>query len=130
MVYRSLRSSDPFPDNLDTGFEKMPVMKNWVWVAEDDGEVVAILLAAPMHGLVYMMVLRAINNCAENILFSLLRKCMRDCNERGFKGFWLHINPGKVHERRFIPVIKRMGGTQHTDLQAMLSCDLGVAARY
>lgn len=130
IVYRSLRSSDPFPDTLATGFERMPVMKNWVWVAEEDGETLAVLMAAPMHGLVYLMVLRARDNCAEGILLGLLRRCIRDCKDRGFKAFWMHVNPTKRTEGRFIGIIRRMGGNQHLDVTTMLSCELGVAARY
>jgi len=130
VLYRSLRASDAFPDALDTGFERMPVMKNWVWVAEENGETLAVLLAAPMHGLVYMMVLRARENCANGILLGLFRQFFKDCVKRGYKGFWFHINPTKTIERRFIPMIRRMGGTQHIDAQTMLSCELSVAARY
>jgi hypothetical protein len=128
LTFRVLRSSDPFPDTLNTGYEKMPVMKNWVWVAEESDETVGILLAAPMHGLVYLMVVRTKGDDGA-IFLGLLRQCFKDCIERGFKAFWMHVDPTKV-ESRFIKIVRRMGGTQHVDPQTMLSCELGLAARY
>lgn len=129
VTYRSLRASDPFPDTLNTGYEKMPVMKNWVWVAEDDDETVGVLLAAPMHGLVYLMVVRVKSDDAAAVFLGLLRQCFKDCIDRGYKGFLMHVDPTKI-EAQFIKIVRRMGGTQHPEIQTMLSCELGLAARY
>lgn len=130
IVYRNLAAHDHWGDALaNTGFERGAIMREWVWVAMRGLTPIAVILAAPMHSLVYLMVVRAHEPDGERVLLGLFRKCIRDCRNRGFKAFWMHLDPEKP-ERRFIKIVRRMGGKQHIDPQIMLSCELGLAARY
>lgn len=124
-------ASDQFPVGFDTGYETMPVMKSWVWVAEENQETAGVLLAAPMHGIVYLMVLRVRERAPASTLFLMLRKCMRDCLARGFTGFCLHIDPtGDEAMRKIIPLCKRAGGVQMLQPHVFLVGSVERAARF
>lgn len=130
IVYRNMAPQDRWGDVLaNTGFEHGRIEPQWVWVAMGNQKPLAVILACPMHSLVYLMVVRAHVPFGKRVLLGLFRKCIRDCRNRGFKAFWMHLDPEKP-ERRFIKIVRRMGGKQHIDPQIMLSCELGLAARY
>lgn len=115
LIVRTLMASDSFPEGFETGYEKMPVMKSWCWVAEENGDAAGVLLAAPMHGIAYLMVIRVHPKAPNMTLLLLLRQCMRDCVKRGFKGFCLHIAPTAEdgeNMRKMIPLVRRSGGVQ------------------
>lgn len=130
MIVRTLKETDPFPEGFATGYEAMPVMKAWVWVAEKDGEVFGVLMGAPMHGLVYLMRLCIRDGAASATAFLLLRAFMRETTKRGFKGYVMHIDPTGAVDRKMIPLVKRAGGVQLTLPQTMLVGSTGVAARF
>jgi hypothetical protein len=127
---RTLAEGEVMPQGLGTGFEKMPVMKDFVWVAEKDGEIQGILLAAPCHGLLYLVRLCVKENCNPAIASALLRQCMRDSKERGFKGYLFHISPMLGTERRFIPICKKAGGVQVITPQVAIIGSVEEAARF
>ena len=128
---RTLLASDQFPEGFNTGYENMPVMKSWVWVAEQDGEPAGVLLAAPMHGLIYLMRVCVHEQAPPETTFRLLRACMRDSLARGFKGFFLHVDPtGTEAQRKLIPLVKRANGVQMMIPQIMLVGSLEKAARF
>ncbi len=129
MKVRTLRSSDSFPEGFATGYEQMPVMKNWVWVAEEGDEACGVLMGAPMHGLVYLMRLCVRDNAPKTVAFLLLRTFMRDTLKRGFRGYWVHVDPTEM-DRKMIPLVKRAGGFQLLTPQTMLVGSLERAARF
>jgi hypothetical protein len=128
---RTLMASDTFPEGFSTGYERMPVMKSWVWVAEEDGDTAGVLMAAPMHGLVYMMRLCIRPGAPRATAVRLLRTCMRDCEKRGFKGYWMHVDPtGEEVNRKMIPIVRRAGGVQLHVPQVLLAGSISAAARF
>jgi hypothetical protein len=130
MNVRTLRACDAFPEGLNTGFEQMPVMKSWCWVAEEDNEVAGLLLAAPMHGLVYIMRLCIREGAPPATAFLLLRGFLRDTAERGFKGFLMHIDPTGAVDRKMIPLVKRAKGIQILIPQVMLVGSIEQARKF
>jgi len=130
MTVRTLRACDDFPEGFNTGYEKMPVMKNWVWVAESEGEVAGILMAAPMHGLVYLMRLCIRDGAEKTTAFLMLRTFMRETAKRGFKGYWMHIDPTGEVDRKMIPLVKRAKGFQLMIPQVLLTGSIEAAARF
>jgi len=128
---RTLRACDPFPEGFATGYERMPVMKNWVWVAEEDGEIAGLLMAAPMHGLIYLMIFRVRDGAPRTTAFRLLRGCMRESLKRGFNGFFLHVDPTDTEvQRKLIPLVRRAKGIQMLIPQVMLVGSTAQAARF
>jgi hypothetical protein len=125
---RNLREGEAMPEGFYTGYEHMPVMRDWAWVAEGE-EILAILLAAPCHGLVYFMRLCVKQGAGRITAMALIRGCMRDCEKRGFKGYFFHVSGMSQVERSLIPIVRKAGGVQITQPQMMLVGPIDEAAR-
>jgi hypothetical protein len=126
---RNLRLNEPIPDGFHTGFEGMPVMCDWVWVAEISGRPAGILLAAPCHGLVYMM--RLCVKTGENgaVAAVILRGCMKDCKARGFRGYFFHVSTLEQVERDLVPIVRKAGGVQLPVPQVLMVGPIEKAAK-
>jgi hypothetical protein len=127
---RTLKPNEAMPQHLGTGFEQMVVMNDFVWVAEKGGKIIGILMAAPCHGVIFFVRLRTEKDAPPMAVTLLFRKCVRDCQERGFKGYFTYVDPSIEAERKFIPICRKAGGAQITSLQVGLVGRLGDAARY
>lgn len=127
---RTLAAGEAMPQHLGTGFEKMAVMNDFVWVAELDGKIIGILMAAPCHGCIFFVRLRAETSAPPMTVPLLFRTCVRECHERGFKGYFTYVDPGRVVERRFIPICRKAGGIQIESVQVGLVGNLEQAARF
>jgi len=126
---RTLEKGEKLPEGFATGFEAMPVMEDWAWIAEDGGPV-GVILAAPCHGLVYMMrvcVKAGANRAAAAIL---IRACMRDCDKRGMKGYFFHVSTMSQVERDLIPICRKAGAVQIPIPQVLLVGAVDRAARF
>jgi hypothetical protein len=110
-IVRTLRESEAMPEGFDTGFEKMPFMRDWCWIAEKDGKAVAILIAAPCHGIVYLMRL-SIAHGQSIAAVPLLRRFLTDARARGFMAYLVHLDPTRAEESKLIGVCRKAGGTQ------------------
>jgi hypothetical protein len=129
MIVRTLLASDAFPVGFNTGFENMPVMKSFVWVAEEDNETAGVLLAAPMHGLIYILRLCIRAGAPSGTAPILLRGFMRDALKRGFRGYILHVDPTQGIGGRLIPIVKKAKGIQMMIPQVMLVGAVETAAK-
>jgi len=118
------------PEGFYTGFEKMPLQEDWVWVAERDGAPQGVLMAAPCHGLIYMMRLCVKEGSPAITAFRLLRACMRDTKARGFKGFFMHIDPTSEKDIKVWPACKKSGALALPLPQQMIVGSIERAARY
>lgn len=118
------------PQDLGTGFESMPVMKSFCWVAEQDGQIVGILMAAPCHGLIFLVRLRVIKGAPVTTTHLLFRHCMRDAKAMGFVGYFSYIDPKRESEAAMIPICTRAGGVQITDVQVPLVGSTELAGRF
>lgn len=130
ITVRTLKPGEAMPQHLDTGFEKMAVMNDFVWVAEKGGKIIGILMAAPCHGVIFFVRVRVEKDAPTMTVALLFRKCVRDCKGRGFKGYFTYIDPSLETERRFIPICRKAGGTQIASVQVGLVGNLEQAARY
>jgi hypothetical protein len=118
------------PQHLGTGFENMPVMKSFCWVAEYNGSVVGMLMAAPCHGLLYIARLRIEDGAPRATALLLFRKMMRDAKERGLLGYFTHIDPSRESERAMIPICRKAKGLQINLMQIPLAGSVEEAARF
>lgn len=130
ITVRTLRPKEGMPQHMNTGFEQLPVMNEFVWVAEKEGKVIGMLMASPCHGLIFFVRLRTEKKAPAMTVPLLFRKCVKDCLERGFLGYFTFVDPSLDAERRFIPICHRAGGTQITSLQVGLVGKLQEAARF
>jgi len=126
---RTLREDEPMPQHLGTGFEGMPVMNSFCWIAEKDGRIIGILMAAPCHGLIFIVRLR-IEAGHPSVATLLFRHCMRDSKAMGFIGYFSYIDPQRETEAALIPMCIRAGGIQVTQLQIPLVGSTELAARF
>lgn len=127
---RTLREGEPFPQHLGTGFETMPVMNSFVWVAERDERIIGILMAAPCHGLIFIVRIRVEEGSNPAVVHLLFRHCMKDCKEMGFIGYFSYIDPQRESEAAMISICTRAGGIQVTKLQVPLVGSIEKAARF
>ncbi len=127
---RTLREGEAMPQHLGTGYETMPVMNSFVWVAEKDEKIIGILMAAPCHGLLFLVRLRIEKGSPGAIAHLLFRHCIRDAQAMGFQGYFSYINPELPSESALIPICERAGGIQVTALQVPLVGSIEKAARY
>jgi hypothetical protein len=118
------------PQHLGTGFEAMPVMKSFCWVAEKEGRIIGMLLAAPCHGLIFLIRLRVAEGAPVTTTALLFRHCMRDAKAMGFVGYFSYIDPGRDMERALIPICRRAGGIQDMTLHVPLVGSLEKAASF
>lgn len=109
---RTLREGEAMPQHLGTGYEAMPVMTSFVWVAERDGHCIGILLAAPCHGLVFVVRVCVAPHAPSMTARTLLRAMMADCKVMGFIGYFSFIDPAKPKEAALMSICCRSGGTQ------------------
>lgn len=96
--------------DLETGMENYPAMdQDWVWVAEENGKVVASLFAAPAHG---TAILLRLNSKAKNplIVRRLLKEALQSMKERGYPMFISFLDATQVKELKLAQVIQRYGG--------------------
>lgn len=126
---RNLGAGEAIPDGFSTGFERAAVMPEWVWIAESDGPV-GVLMAAPCHGLVYMVRICVKKGSNPSVAMALIRACLRDSKSRGFKGYFLHVTTMSGSERGLIPICKKAGGVQLTHPQIVLAGAIEKAVRY
>lgn len=107
---RTLREGEAMPQHLDTGFESLPVMNSFVWVAENKGRIVGILMAAPCHGMIFVVRLRVETGAPSTTVHLLFKHCAIDAEKMGFKGYFTFVDPQREQEAALIPICERGGG--------------------
>lgn len=76
-----------------TGFEKLAVDPDWAWIAERDGQRLAVLLVAACHGAAMPLRLVAEPSAGPGCLRAIVRQATKECRDRGLKGFFLCFDP-------------------------------------
>lgn len=118
------------PQHLGTGFEAMPVMNSFVWVAENKEKIVGILMAAPCHGLIFFVRFRIEETAPKIVAHLLFRHCIKDCLAMGFKGYFTYVDPAREMERQMIPICRKAGGLQLPEVQVGIVGSLEQARRF
>jgi acetyltransferase (GNAT) family protein len=118
------------PQNLGTGYEAMPVMKSYCWVAEHEGRIVGMLMAAPCHGVLYIARICVPEGAPKLTAAMLFRHVMADAKKMGFLGYFTHIDPSRETERAMIPICRKAKGIQVPMMQVPLVGSVEEAARF
>lgn len=106
---RNLVKGEPLPKELQTGYENGNCDPDWIWVAEHDGKLVAILVTAPMH-IVVMMIRLVATEEAGLAVRSLLLHFIKTIKERGFNGYYTMVDPGTDAGAALQRIVEGTGG--------------------
>lgn len=106
-----------FTERLPVKYADDPLFKtiyldpSWTWVAEQEGEIVGYLLAAPAGTNVTLLRVRMDANVPPHGLLVLGREFFRDMRIRGVQGMFSHLDLSTEVERRIVyGMMKFLGG--------------------
>jgi hypothetical protein len=92
------------------GFEAFRIDPEWQWVAVLDGRIVGQLLAANMHGVLYLMRVTAVAHAPKGWALALFRQVMAEAKAAGLIGYMVLLTDGSKVERRLMSIVQRHGG--------------------
>ncbi|MHB1933625.1 MAG: hypothetical protein ACYCR5_04485 [Leptospirillum sp.] len=107
---RNLLPGEALPHWTDLVFRK--VDPDWVWVCEEDGRIVVVLVAAPVHDLVILCRVQA--SAPEDKLWwkHIMRKVAADCLDRGFSRYLCSTVPDDRASRGLNAFFRRHGASE------------------
>lgn len=119
MKVRNLIIGEQLPEQLRTGYEGMNCMPEWIFVAERDGEPVAILVAAPVHIVVLMVRLCSTPEASPTDVRALLVHFVKTVKERGYGGYITYLSEASEVERTLSRIITATGGVELEEPQRL-----------
>jgi hypothetical protein len=111
-MIRTMRKGEALPPELKTGYERGNSMPEWIFLAEEDGQPTAILVAAPAHIVVVLMRVVATPKAKVTALRSLLLYFLETIRERGYNGYFVMINPEIQQEAALGRIVEATGGVK------------------
>lgn len=115
MVIRTMFAWESLPATLRTGFENLPIDRNWIWVASVNGAIKGAIVAAPAHGMVVMLRIAVDPKASlanRSLLRNLLKNFLADVSSRGYKGYLVCLDTDRKEEQALSRIVKRAGGRQ------------------
>ena len=110
---RVMRDYDRIPSELRAGFDLLGKLNtDWIWVAEQDGLIRGVLVAAPCHGVAMIYRLALMPGTPLSTLTALLRKFLADLRERGVVGYLTFLDPESKIQGKLKRIIERAKGKQ------------------
>jgi hypothetical protein len=107
---RNLVKGETLPERLRTGFEGGNCMPEWIFLAEREGKLVAILVASPAHIVVMILRLIATEEAGPYDVRSLLLEFVETVKARGYGGYMTMVNPENEAEATLGRIIEQTGG--------------------
>lgn len=108
---RNFVKGEELPAELSSGFEKGN-QPEWIWVAERDSKIVAILVAAPAHIVAILLRLASTDDAEPMDVRVLLVNAVKDIKDRGFEGYVTWLSPDTGVEKKLYEIIMAGGGIQ------------------
>lgn len=108
---RNFVKGEELPDSLKVGFENGN-QPDWIWVAERDCKIVAILIAAPAHIVAILLRLASTEDAESTDVRVLLVNAVKEIKARGFEGYVTWLNPEGSVEKKLHDIIMAGGGIQ------------------
>jgi hypothetical protein len=118
ITIRNYVKGEELPEALKTGFETGS-MSEWIWVAERDGNIVAMLIAAPAHVVAILLRVLTTPEAGLNDLRTLLIRSLNDIKARGFPAYITWLNPERNNEKGLLGIIKASDGVQIDEPQVL-----------
>lgn len=101
---------DFLPEELFDGLESYVIDPEWQWVVEQDGRIVAQVLACYAHGITILLRISATQDAPKSWAVVALRQVLRDCRERGCIGFLTMLEDNKKQEVKLMRIVQKIGG--------------------
>jgi hypothetical protein len=106
-----LQEDETIPASLEAGFEQLGHLdRHWVWVLESGGEIKGVLLASPCHGAAFIWRVAVAQGVEGWSVGKLLRRFLKDCKERGLRGYLTIVNPSVEAQGQLKSIVERAGG--------------------
>jgi hypothetical protein len=119
VTIRNLVKGEELPEELKTGFEHGS-MPSWIWVAEREGKIVGLVIAAPAHIVAILLRLVSTPEAHPTDVRALLIQVMHDIKERGFKGYITWLDPTREIENSLLSIVEMAGGVKFPNQQVMV----------
>ena len=112
LTARTMRPEETLPASLLDGVTDMIGLSNtdWIWVVEDGGTTVGVLIAVPCNRIAILLRLKTSADAPVSSLVVLLRQAFSDMRSRGVTGFITFLSPEQMNEKRLMRLVKRIGG--------------------
>lgn len=116
MQVRNLRPGDALPteqlsrDNLPFGLDNLPLDCEWTWVAIRDAQIIGILCAAPVLGLLWLLRISVTPDSPPAAPMLLLRRAFRDARRRGLLGYVTFLSDSAAAESKLMRIVQRAQG--------------------
>jgi hypothetical protein len=108
---RNFVKGEELPSPLAAGFEKGN-QPEWIWLAERQGKIVAILVAAPAHIVAILLRLASTDDAEPMDVRILLVNAISEIKKRGFEGYVTWLSPETGVEKKLYDIIMAGGGIQ------------------
>lgn len=113
---RNLREGETLPvisspDGLPLGFEGLPLDHEWVWLAEQAGRCVGILITAPAHSILMIFRITMASDAPSSTALLLLRRAFREARQRGCAGWMSVLADQSPAEVRLMRIAMRVEAT-------------------
>lgn len=105
--------------------------KDWVWVAytSNNDQPAAILIAAPVQGVAFLMRAYATDSAPSSIFVGLLRKVLADIHSRGYTKYITFLSTDRKEEAKLARLVIRAGGAKVGDC-TLLAGDITKCLNY
>ncbi len=84
-MIRNLRAGDSLPDWVDLVFKKLD--SEWIWVLEEREQIKVVLVAAPIHDIVLLCRVQALQPESKMWWKQIMKRVSADCRARGFSTY-------------------------------------------
>jgi hypothetical protein len=109
MFVRNLKLGETLPDELKTGYERGQCDPKWIWVCEHEGTPIGILITAPAHIAVILVVIKMAEGCAAQGVGVLLTEAFKEMSKRGYRGYMVWFGENQV-ESQLLRMVESTGG--------------------
>lgn len=110
ITIRHPRAGESVPESLLAGCEIFAKQPEHVWLAEQSGSIIGLLLTAELAGLLLLLRINSVPDSPSNWTVILLRQVLREASARGYMGFLTLLQDTKPQEVKLMRIVQRNGG--------------------
>jgi hypothetical protein len=110
ITIRNREEGETLPPELMGSLDLFPIDYNWQWVAEYEGEIVGQVLAANVHGILFLFRITAIPSAPKSWVMLAYRRILAEAKERGCMGFMLFLDDCNKQEVKLMRIVQKHGG--------------------